>query len=241
MIELIFAIVIMGIVMMSAPNLIRISSKSNYVALLQESVAAAATQINMILSAAWDANDANTTVGEPVLTTVSSIFGQCTGGAAFPVGVTDNLGRYCLPLGGPNVTYPASTVLGPEGTEGSYFDDIDDFNNQSYTVQVYNAESYEAYEGDYIDTNITVSSRIYYGDDVPRNAAGVRGNYGLSTTFSNPFDDTNASASTTNIKLVTVRLTSANPVSELADKEIRLSAFACNLGAPKSIYSAVKP
>jgi type II secretory pathway pseudopilin PulG len=238
MIELIFALVIMGIALMSAPELIRRSNAASYVSFQQESIAAAATQIDMIMTAEWDAADTNGTIGEPVLLTGSPILNPCAGGVPAPPGVTSSSGRYCLGLGGPRITYSATPPgsLGPEGTEGTYLDDIDDYNGQSYTVSIYHNESITTSRGDYIDTNITVTSNIYYGNDIPSNTAGSPGNYQQTTTFSNPFSSIVSSFST-NIKLITVRLTTSNPAVELQNKNIRLSSFMCNIGAPKQLLT----
>lgn len=226
MIELIFAIVIMGITMMSAPMLIERSTQSTYTALQQESVAAIAAQLNMIMTAEWDHMDTNVTIREPVLKTDSTTFNQCTGAEAHPIGVTAASGRYCKGLGGPIQSYSATPPgnLQAEGHEGGFYDDVDDYNNQSYKVSIYNSEAYETHQGNYIDQNISIVSMVAYGNDTAT--------YGTTTAFSNPFNETNTTA-TTNIKLISVVLTSTNPSGELSDKNIRLSAFMCNIGAPK--------
>ena len=59
MIELIFALVIMAIVLMSAPMLISTATKSGYVAIQQEAINAAASQVNMIMGYHWDENSAD--------------------------------------------------------------------------------------------------------------------------------------------------------------------------------------
>jgi Tfp pilus assembly protein PilV len=233
MIELIFAITVMGIVMLSAPMLINRATQSSYVAMQQESIAAVAAQINMIMAAEWDAADTNISViGEPVLSTFSTTFNPCTGTVDRPAGVTSSSGRYCKGLDN-SYGHSASTTLGLEGTEGTFYDDIDDYHNAAYQVTVYNSETYQTYEGDYIDRNITLTSQVYYGDDVPRKADNTAstGGYDQNITFSNPFRNT--STTSTNIKLITVTLSSANTADELRDKNIRLSAFMCNIGAPK--------
>jgi len=232
MIELIFAITVIGLVMLSAPMLIDRSTKSTYVALQQESIAAAATQINMIMTAEWDAADTNFTLGTPILHTGSSAIPNCM--TTKPVGVTGTYGRYCKDSTGSFLTATAPGSLGTEGTEGSVYDDIDDFNGQSYTVSIYNAESYATYQGDYLDTDINVTSRIYYGNDLPKKADGSpsAGGYDQNTTFANPFR-TIITANSTNIKLIQVTLTSANAAEEVRDKNIVLTAFMCNIGAPK--------
>ena len=67
MIELIFAIVIMGIILMSAPMLISTAAKSGYVAIQQEAINEAASRVNMIMTFHWDANSADETVLDPIL------------------------------------------------------------------------------------------------------------------------------------------------------------------------------
>ncbi len=67
MIELIFAIVIMGIVLMSAPMLISVATKSGYVAILQEAIHEASSQVNMIAGYHWDENDADELFLDPIL------------------------------------------------------------------------------------------------------------------------------------------------------------------------------
>ncbi len=54
MVELIFALVIIGIVLLSAPMLIQQSIRSGNIALQQEAIAAAAAQTSIVLSMHWD-------------------------------------------------------------------------------------------------------------------------------------------------------------------------------------------
>ena len=231
MIELIFALVVMGITLMSAPMLIERATKSSYVALQQESVTAAATQLSIIMTRAWDHNDVNSTGYTPVLTTQSG----AVAGAAIPncadinpPGVSNSNGRYCLNVSGSNSFYPASPIALDSG-----YQDIDDFNGASSNVTLYASESSTS---DYIDKNITIQSNVYYGVDTPKKADGSNsGGYKQSTIFANPFRTT--SANTTHIKLITVTLTSNNPADELKDKKIFLSAFMCNIGAPRDLES----
>ena len=68
MIELIFAIVIMGIILMSAPMLISTATKSGYVAIQQEAINEAASQINMIMGYHWDEGSSNEFFIDPILT-----------------------------------------------------------------------------------------------------------------------------------------------------------------------------
>jgi len=223
MIELIFAIVVMGIVMMSAPMLIQTSSQSSYVALQQESIAAAASQIGMILSSEWDELDTNSTIGEPVLRTASTTFGQCSGAQVHPVGVTSSSGRYCRGLNG-SFGHTASSTLGVD--LGDYiYDDVDDYNNQVVNVKIYNGESILTEQGDYIDQDVAITTYVYYGNDL------LTASTTTQKTFNNPFQTTFGTS--TNLKLISVVLNSTNSATELSsDKTIRLSAFVCNIGAP---------
>jgi type II secretory pathway pseudopilin PulG len=239
MIELIFSLVIIGITLASAPLLISTSSKSSYLALQQESIAAAVTQMNIIMTSQWDHADTNTTIGEPTLTTDSTIFNQCPSASSLPSGTTSDTGRYCQPLGGPTITYAASNTLGTDSSPGESlaYDDVDDYHNKSYTVSVYSGDSYDTSSGDYIDKDINVTASVYYGDDTPRTTEDVAGTYGETTTFSNPFRHINPAVGTTNVKLFSVKLSSTNSAEELSSKDIRLSAFMANIGAPKKFIT----
>ncbi len=244
MIELIFSIVIMGIALMSAPMLIGTSTKSSMLGMQQESIAAAVTQMNTIMTTEWDNMDTNGTIGSPVLKTASATFAQCAAAADLtPVGVTglSSGGRYCQGLSGPSISYDATVAvdMGTDGTviELTSYDDVDDYHNKSYTVSVYEGDDdYDTASGDYIDTKITIASQIFYAEDAARNTDNSTGNYGQATTFSNPFRN-NAPAGTTNIKIISLRLTSNNDAKELSDKQINLSAFMCNVGSPSDIIT----
>lgn len=231
MIELIFALVVMGIVMMSAPMLIERATKSSYVALQQEAVTAAATQLAMIMTRAWDHNDVNSSGYTPVLITQSgAVAGAAISNCAAinPPGVSNINGRYCLDSSGTNPFYSASPIAFDSG-----YEDIDDFNGKSSDISLYASENSVS---DYIDKNITILSNIYYGVDTPKNTNNISsGGYKQSTIFANPFRTT--SVNTTHIKLITITLTSNSTSNELKDKQIFLSAFMCNIGAPRKLES----
>ena len=67
MIELIFAIVIMGIVLLSAPTLISTATQSGLVAVQQEAIAASSSEIGMILTRDWDEAGTDETTESPIL------------------------------------------------------------------------------------------------------------------------------------------------------------------------------
>ena len=59
MIELIFAIVVMGIAMLAIPMITSQSSKGSESAMMQESISQASSNINMVLAKYWDNENTN--------------------------------------------------------------------------------------------------------------------------------------------------------------------------------------
>lgn len=242
MIELIFAIVIIGITLLSAPLLISQASKSGYVALQQESIAAAASQMGLVLTRAWDEADENQTQSAILMTSYAdagnAVLRTFTVATPRP-GMDGNASRRHTYLAD-NTIINASTTLGSDGNDT---DDIDDFDGNNYTLSIYLdgtafTEATTTEVGDYIDKNISIATTVEYGNDVPRNTDGTASAnaYNATTiTFSNPFYNTgtgNVGASTTNIKLITVRLTTnTGATTPELQKDISLSAFSTNIGS----------
>jgi hypothetical protein len=232
MIELIFAIVIIGITLSSAPMLMDQAIKSGYVSIQQESVSAAAAQIDLVLTRTWDEVDANQSKSAILTTTYAN-----AGNAALRnftagvrrVGMDGNSSRITAHFTN-NVLIAASAL----GADGGDLDDVDDFNGNDYNLSVYLAENIATSDGDYIDRNISIRTTVAYGDDVPRGVGGGASANDYSATiitFSNPFFNTAVGAGqTTNIKLITVRLTTTTADIELS-KNITFSAFTCNIGS----------
>jgi hypothetical protein len=213
MIELIFAMVIMGIVLMSAPQILSVSAQSTNVATQQEAIAAASSQISLILTHHWDESDSNATTGYGILTVASQGLRN--------VNNFNMTRRYNINPG----FQGASTVLGIDGFETGLLDDIDDFNNQTYTLALYANEnaSFTNNEGDYIDSaGIRLQTTISYGNDTSNYFANA-------VVLNNPFS-ASASASS-NIKIITVLLDSNGTSADL-NKSISLYAFSCNVGTP---------
>ncbi len=207
MIELIFAIVIMGIVLLSVPNLISISSSSVYTSLQQESIATAASQINLIMTKHWDEN--NTETGNGIILTT-------TAGSPSLNARSGKLSRSLLTSSGS--TLSANSVF---WDFNDTFDDIDDANGTTMTLRDFNTTKITL--GDNIDTNITIATTVSYIQD----ATATSGDYNTSANIR--YDIGANTNSVTNIKLISTRLTTNNPVEELA-KDISLKAFSCNIG-----------
>ena len=212
MIELIFAIVIMGIVMMGAPMLVSTASKSVSVTLQQEGINEASSRASMLLTHAWDEQDTNDSCIPPVLRV------SAAGDSELNV-ATDNR-RIGVPLASNSRTFKcgiineinASTTLG--GDIGDTFkDDLDDFTNTTLVIDASGAGG-----KDYIEqTTVGIATGINYISDAA--------NYSGTTIAYAP----GGGGGTSNIKAITVTVTSTSGATELT-KNIILRAFSCNIG-----------
>ncbi len=219
MIELIFALVIMGIVMMSAPMLVSTASKSGYVAIQQEGINEAASRVNMIMGYAWDENDANSSYIPPILHTTSLTAGLrevnvIVGGVPIPTGRRIGIpmqSQRTYFISDSNTTELNASALGVDGAN-----DIDDFSGDI------NLTSVDTASIDYVEkTTINTNTAVAYTAD------SVVGGYNQATITYVPFAA--SGTSTSNIKSITVTLTSTSGVNELK-KSIVLKAFSCNIG-----------
>ena len=228
MIELIFALVIMGIVMMSAPMLISTATKSGYVAVQQEGINEAASRVNMILGFHWD--DAATDDNETRLDVILTASGGHTDlnevnrtiGSGWIVGWRKGtpIESYRNFLDGDGNRYTAT----PSGSfdEGDK-DDIDDFDGDTIGLKLEGTGT----EANYIEINATISTTVAYISDTPTGA------YNSSSFSFNPLFNPSPALTNSNIKGISVTLTSASSSPEELDKTIILRAFSCNIGGYK--------
>ncbi len=222
MLELVFAIVIMGIVMMSAPMLVSQANKSSLVGIQQEAIAAGATDIALILTRHWDENDTNESLESPILATDSpDTFLSEVNMTNIPLGIRVGMPilstrSFVTPIG----SRLNASVISPD-TNATEFDDIDDYDGN--TRQLRNDAPTTTSQGDYIDRNLTFTTSVSYIVDIP-----TTGGYNQQTlSFDNPFNNT--TPTTSNIKMISVRISTSNTASEL-QKNIVLNAFSCNIG-----------
>jgi len=213
MIELIFAIVIIGITLLSVPNLVYQASESGYTTIQQESIAAAASDLSLILSREWDETGTTDAFHTPLLTTTNGTSSLSTrpGGRSRV---------FTTSVGGPAL--PADATLGAESGD---MDDIDDAHYITGTVTLIDGTK------DLIDINISIATTVNYIVDTSDTGAGDNWNNTAALAFNTPF--TPDTTGTTNIKRVSITLTSNSSVAELADKEIVFNAFSCNVGSYK--------
>ena len=226
MIELIFAIVIMGIILMSAPMLISTAAKSGFVAIQQEAINEAASRVNMIMTFHWDENSADETILDPILQTASPIadLAESTyadgNGTGIRRGTPRESYRSFVRPDGSRVTATAAGTLGNDGIEN----DVDDFMGTIGLV-LSGAGTGE----DYIEKNATIVTNVRYISDAPN---GNSYNTGTNTiNFDANF--TQALGSTTSIKRISTTLTSDAASPDELDKTITLHAFSCNIGGYK--------
>lgn len=228
MIELIFAIVVIGLILMTAPMVISTATKSGYVALQQESIAAASSEIGMILTHHWDEENTDQNLSAPILgvsATGDADLNEADDALGNPTGLRAGTSIYSkrtflTSLGG----RLNATAVGDLGHDLNDRDDIDDFTTLSSTL--YDEESTTTSGGDYIDKDIVLNTTVDYISDAP-----TSGSYaGAGTSIG--FDlDTSAAApgGTTNIKRVVVNLTTTKTDEEM-EKSIVIRAFSCNIG-----------
>jgi len=232
MIELIFALVIMGIVMMSAPMLISTATSSTYVALQQEGINEAASRVNMIMGYSWDENDTNTSYLPPVLTVSNGhVDLNEVNPTARRLG-TPILSQRTFILSDANETdNNASIGLGSDGAEVTQ-DDIDDFGGPPISLVLGDGATATV---DYVEkATINIATSITYASDAP--AGALAGWYSATKTINHtPFAANGTPigvgvGQTSNIKTITVTLTSTHADQDALAKTIILRAFSCNIG-----------
>ena len=211
MIELIFAIVVIGISLLSIPNLLYTAAESGYTSMQQEAIAAAASDMSLVLTNRWDEANTDPRLPAIILTTDSTTTGLTQSTRANLKSRT-----YFSAIGGTMSASNASTFQNPDtGDIGQ--DDIDD-------ILSITAGHVEDGTQDLIDT-ISVSTTVSYLND-----SETTGSWSTATTtYDEPFIAT-APGGTSNVKGIVMTLTSGGTTPELK-KTIKLKAFSCNIGS----------
>jgi len=213
MIELIFAIVIMGIVMMSAPMLISTAGNSTSVVLQQEGINQAVSRITMILSYPWDEANTNDSCIPPAL-------GVTTNATVIALGpintTTDPSRRVGVPLASNSRKFNscgADLNASALGADSGDLDDIDDFDGTSSPLA-----SIQNAGGRYIGKDsATIATTISYGSDTA--------DYSGTTITFVPGTGT----ATSNIKNIDVTVSTFSSDADL-NSSIIMHAFSCNIG-----------
>jgi len=210
MIELIFSIVVMGIAMLTIPMITSQSTKGIESAMMKESVSEVASNINVIMAKPWDS--AYNKLVNPVAE--NTIMSTASGNLINRNGL--NILASPLNVGARNITAQQATSADKDGT-----DDISDYDGATAQVAVYQDQINETYSGDYADKTVTMATVVkYYPDNIV---------LGATTTFD--FDPIDEAGGTSNIKRITTTLTS----TDIAEKNIQLNGFSCNIGSATSL------
>jgi len=220
MIELIFAIVVIGITLLSVPNLVSLSNRSGYTSMQQEAVATASSDLSLILSRHWDEGNTNDSIGSPILRTNATSSDQSLYNSDYDVPEREG-GRtrsFNISSGGYiNATLPADL-----GNDTGDRDDMDDYNGVVTQVSGATASTQAV---DTADKNIKITTSINYVSDVGS------ASWNSSQNIQYDFNPTGAiPVASTNIKRVNIRLETDATASEV-DKNITLNAFSCNIGS----------
>ncbi len=220
MIELIFAIVIMGIVMMSAPMLISTATKSTYVSLLQEGINEAASRVNMIMGYSWDEGNTDGRYTSPILHTTSATSDLDMVATTGRRKGTPGDGKRTFMFPDMNNSNINASAIGIDASEGiGTEDDIDDFVGTSL-IEIESA-SIDYTEKTTVDIGTVIS---YVNDD------SDGGGYNTSSTITyTPFGS--AGSTTSSVKSIVITLTSTDTANaDVLEKTIILRAFSCNIG-----------
>jgi hypothetical protein len=228
MIELIFAIVVMGIALLSVPLMIDTANKSNSIAFQQESIAIIASQANSMMTYAWDERNTQTYSPNRIL--------RVSKGDIELDGNTTVVSEKRTLKNDENATKPGffgekidPEIIGSVIHTESIPDDIDDFHGVDTNLTIAKAGDQISTKGDYLDISIKIHTNVTYLDDTTAHYEKCNGviNSG-NCAFSKKSNEWNAvTTGSTNIKLITTTLTSTN----VLDKQIILRSFMCNIGA----------
>ena len=145
MIELIFAIVIISITVLTLPMMNQVIGKNIEKSLVQESIFAASTRLNQIISPMWDDNSQDPTGVYVVWTSPN----DCNANEQRPGHINQEKHRRCKDN---NATRPTSQAN--FGSESGDFDDIDDENAASQVLFLNPGGTASGYKNEYNSTYI---------------------------------------------------------------------------------------
>ena len=210
LLELIFAIVVMAIAMLSIPTVLSQTTAGIETTLKQEAIFYGSRTMGSLLTYRWDENSIK---GDPDKN-ISHILDVSNGDSHFDrnTSITPSrfrTGNFNLKAVRTffNTTTNATSTLGNESGE-SEKDDIDDFNNDTDIIT--------AQKGDFV-LNMKIHKKIYYIADTPTYSNG-RVRFSFSSTSASP---------TTNVKMIELNVTD--------DKDntiLLIRTITCNVGEP---------
>lgn len=217
LIELVIAIVVMGIAVMSLPMLLTQTQNNDTISLQQEAILATKTKLGYLLSYDWDANsyDANASSARVLDTT-----GYAGADNDFNTTSTRRIGH---------INASKRRRLWDDKraplNESAGLNDIDDFNGVDENMSITSQDM------DFL-FNITLKPTVSYLQD-----SLVSGSYNdANISFDFNVDNNQSLSHPTNIKMITVTTVEQDPSSNYVN--VTLRAFAANIGQSKIIKRA---
>ncbi|RRS32488.1 MAG: hypothetical protein P794_01240 [Epsilonproteobacteria bacterium (ex Lamellibrachia satsuma)] len=234
MIELIFALVIMAIVLLSAPRLIHTATQSGFLSMQQEGINEAASKVSLIMSYPWDEANTDSSFLSPILYVSNSADSSLRefNSSGRRAGTPKLSTRSFIRTDGNKLNASAAPLGFDTGENNDNdIDDMDDFADTAIADSSLQFIDSNENNVDYIENNTTINihTAISYMNDTPAGGTYVDPGADGKITFS-PLFDAAAPGYTTNIKKIIVTLTSTSTASELNNKKIVLKAFTCNIG-----------
>ena len=215
LIELVLAIVVIAISVMSVPMMLQQGAKSDNFSMVQEAILAARTKMGNILSFRWDKNslDKNNTHGRRRALDVIS------GDKALDRNDTYYKERRIGHVYGNLRRKMFSTETNVSTAVDVNFTNINDFDNKSAAITWKGASTaVDSYE--YLDRELNLTTRVFYIDDkTDYNKTTITFAFDVSTKKSITYIN-----NSTNIKMIELNVTSGNYVPFV------FRTFSCNLG-----------
>jgi len=216
MIELVFAIVIMGIVVMSLPLVLTQVQNSNSFALRQEVILSIKSKLSYILAYQWDQNTYDTTAD---IERVLNIPASADTDTDFNTTTTRRKGHVVADgrrrLGDDLTIIPTVKADFGATKDANPNDDVDDYDGNSETKAITALD-------DFI-FNVTLNTSVNYLRDTL-----LIGDYQTSNEITFTFNPDNITNHSTNIKMISVTAT-ANGI----ENPMSMYAFSSNIGQSK--------
>ena len=229
LIELIYAIVIMGIAFITLPIILLNNNRTLEQNLEQEAIFITATKMGQILTFSWDEDSRDPGVvlaAAEVLdvTTGDSDFDRANPAEDFRTGhFQESLHRRMTPHSSPR----AVTAYGALGSEGGDLDDIDDFDGTVDSSSI-TSGSQAGYKSGY-----ALKTCVDYVDDGVNSAIDYRNNTNITFTFNTSTKCFNGSDApinvATNLKMVQIAV-DKNTTAFDESNIIVLRSYAANIG-----------
>lgn len=217
MIELIFALVIMGVVFITLPMILINNSSNVERNLIQEAIFASSTKLGQILSYTWDENSIDSAVSLSASHVLNTPGGDVelnrVGASDFRIGhFVQDLHRRMTP----NSAQRNATAIGAEVV--GEMNDIDDFHNAG-TTELISFTNDAGYKKTYrIKTTVA-----YVTDEAIYNANTINFTFNDNTSVT-------AAAGATNIKLIEISTDQNNTNTGAWDPILVLRTYSSNIG-----------